>query len=80
MILDPFGEIVVESQTLDDDVVIGLLTPDKIAQSSGQRYLKARRPELYGEMVRPQESVTLPGWRMEHEDDERDAVDDASPS
>ncbi|MGE3777630.1 MAG: nitrilase family protein [Pirellulaceae bacterium] len=67
MILDPFGEVLVESQALDDDVVVGLLTPEKIAQSSGQRYLKARRPELYGKLVEPQESVTLPGWRMEHE-------------
>jgi len=38
-----------------------------IAQSSGSRYLKVRRPELYGKLVEPQESVTLPGWQMEHE-------------
>ena len=67
MILDPYGEIVAESRALDDDVVVGLLTADKLAQSSGRRYLKARRPELYGKLVEPQESQTLPGWRMEHE-------------
>jgi predicted amidohydrolase len=67
MMLDPFGEVLVESHALGDDVVVGLLTPDKIEQSSGQRYLKARRPELYGKLVEPQESVTLPGWQMEHE-------------
>jgi predicted amidohydrolase len=67
MILDPFGEVLVESHSLDDDVVVGLLTSEKIEQSSGQRYLKARRPELYGAMIDPQESVTLPGWQMEHE-------------
>jgi hypothetical protein len=67
MILDPFGEVLVESHALDDDVVVGLLTPEKIVQSSGQRYLKARRPELYARLVEPQQSVTLPGWRMEHE-------------
>ncbi|MFV1964363.1 MAG: nitrilase-related carbon-nitrogen hydrolase [Pirellulaceae bacterium] len=67
MILDPFGEVVTESHALDDDVVVGLLTPEKISQSSGYRYLKARRPELYAKLVEPQESVTLPGWRMEHE-------------
>lgn len=67
MILDPFGEIVVESNALEDDVVVTLLTPEKIAQSSGQRYLKARRPELYGKLVEPQQSVTLPGWQMQHE-------------
>ncbi|HAA65373.1 MAG TPA: nitrilase [Acidimicrobiaceae bacterium] len=74
MILDPFGEVLVESHALDDDVVVGVLTPDKLAQASGQRYLKARRPELYDKLVEPQESVTLPGWRMEHESGARDAA------
>jgi predicted amidohydrolase len=70
MILDPFGEILVESQALDDDVVVGLLTAEKLDQSSGQRYLRARRPELYGKLVEPpppgQEPVTRPGWPMAH--------------
>ena len=70
MILDPFGEMLAESHALEDDVVVGSLTTKKIEQSSGQRYLKARRPELYGMLVEPQESVTLPGWRMEHEENE----------
>jgi len=65
MILDPFGEILVESRELEDDVVVGLLTPEKLALSSGRRYLRARRPELYGRLVEPQESVSLPSWTME---------------
>ena len=65
MIIDPYGEILVESTALDDDVVVGLLTPEKIADSSGQRYLKARRPELYDKLVEPQQSETLPGWTLE---------------
>lgn len=68
MIFDPFGEVLVESDALEDDVVVGLLTPEKFQNSSGRRYLKARRPELYGKLVEPQESVTLPGWTMERED------------
>lgn len=75
MILDPFGEVLVESHALEDDVVVGLLTPEKLQQSSGQRYLKARRPELYAKLVEPQASVTLPGWRMEHEQVDRDAAE-----
>jgi predicted amidohydrolase len=67
MILDPYGEVLVESHALKDDVVVGLLTPDKFEGASGQRYLKARRPELYGKLVEPQASVTLPGWKMEHQ-------------
>jgi predicted amidohydrolase len=65
MILDPFGEVLVESHALDDDVVVALLTPDKIGQSSGRRYLLARRPELYDKLVEPQQSLTLPGWTLQ---------------
>lgn len=68
MILDPFGEIVAESRALGDDVVVALLTADKLAESSGRRYLRARRPDLYGKLVEPlppgQESVTNPGWKV----------------
>lgn len=75
MILDPYGEVLVESRLLGDDVVVGLLTADKRQHASGTRYLKARRPELYGKLVEPQESVTLPGWRMEHQSDARGQQD-----
>ncbi len=71
MILDPFGEILSESQVLGDDVVVALLTADKLEQSSGRRYLRARRPELYGKLVEPpppgQQPVTKPGWALAHE-------------
>lgn len=67
MILDPYGEILVESNALKDDVVIATLSADKIHNSSGQRYIKARRPELYQQLVEPQVSETLPGWKMEHQ-------------
>ncbi|MBN2291474.1 MAG: acyltransferase [Pirellulales bacterium] len=67
MILDPFGEVLVESHALEDDVVVGLLTVDKLDDASGKRYINARRPELYGKLVESHESVTLPGWQMEHE-------------
>lgn len=71
MILDPHGEILVESHALGDDVVVGLLTPEPLEQASGRRYLRARRPELYGKLVEPhpegQAPVTLPGWAMAHE-------------
>ena len=70
MILDPYGEVVAESSNLDDEVVVGLLTPEKLEHASGRRYRLARRPELYDKLVEPQESVTLPGWRMEHESDD----------
>ncbi len=67
MILDPFGEVLAESHALADDVVVGLLKPDMTERAPGRRYLKARRPELYGKLIEPQESVTTPGWSMEHQ-------------
>ena len=67
MILDPYGEVLAESRALDEDVVVAQLTPDKLEQSSGRRYLLARRPELYGKLVEPQESVTSPGWERQRE-------------
>ena len=51
MIIDPYGEIIAESNSFDDDVVVGLCTREKIADSPGRRYLRARRPELYGKLT-----------------------------
>jgi predicted amidohydrolase len=74
MILDPFGEILVESSALEDDVVVGLLSADKIGQSSGQRYLRARRPELYGDLAVPLSDEmaggTQPGWDLADPEDD----------
>ena len=68
MVIDPMGEIIVESRALDDDVVVGLCTPEKIEQSGGRRYLKARRPELYAKLTEPlpdgAKPEVNPGWRM----------------
>jgi predicted amidohydrolase len=47
MILDPYGEILVETGKADDDMVIADLDADVLPTSSGQRWLAARRPELY---------------------------------
>ena len=63
MIIDPFGEIIAESHVLGDDVVVALCTGEKYEQASGRRYIKARRPDLYGKLVEPQKSETLPGWK-----------------
>jgi len=72
MIVDPFGEIMAEAHTLGDEVVVGLLTDAKLRVASGrQRSIPARRPELYGKLVEPQESVTKPGWKRQFDDGEQ---------
>ena len=67
MVIDPFGEIVAESRALDDDVVVGLCTAEKLELSGGRRYIKARRPELYAKLTEPlpegQKPEVNPGWR-----------------
>ncbi len=67
MVLDPFGEVIAECRELSDDLCLAVCTKDKIRVSSGQRYLRARRPELYAELVAPPKSPpqTLPGWQLE---------------
>jgi predicted amidohydrolase len=71
MVLDPFGEVLAESQSLGDDVVAALLAPGPIERSSGRRYLRARRPDLYNALVAPHppghQPVTEPGWSLAHD-------------
>ena len=68
MVIDPFGEIIAESRALDDDVVVGLCTAEKLELSGGRRYLKARRPDLYAQLTEPlpegQQPEINPGWRL----------------
>ena len=66
MIIDPYGEIIAETNSFDDDVVVGSCTPEKIADSPGGRYLRARRPELYGKLTekRSDAPVIDPGWTI----------------
>ncbi|MBO9562988.1 MAG: nitrilase family protein [Niastella sp.] len=51
MIIDPFGDVVAECRTLGDDIVTATLTPEKLTQAGGHRYLKARRPDLYRDII-----------------------------
>ncbi|MFK7778671.1 MAG: nitrilase family protein [Gimesia sp.] len=66
MILDPYGEIIGECTNLGDDITVALCTADKIATSGGRRYIRARRPDLYGKLVEPlaEPAVTQPGWEL----------------
>jgi len=47
MIIDPFGDVLGECRTLGDDIVSASLTREKLTQAGGHRYINARRPELY---------------------------------
>jgi predicted amidohydrolase len=51
MIIDPFGDIIAECRTLGDDVSVAICNPEKLMEAGGYRYKKARRPELYGDII-----------------------------
>ena len=51
MIIDPFGDILEECRKLDDDIVTATLTPEKLTQAGGHRYIQARRPDLYCDII-----------------------------
>ncbi len=51
MILDPYGEILAECRSMDDEVVVAKCTAGKLVLAGGHRYRKARRPELYGDIL-----------------------------
>lgn len=51
MVIDPFGDIIAECRTFDDSFVTATITPGRLEQAGGARYLKARRPGLYREIL-----------------------------
>jgi predicted amidohydrolase len=52
MVLDPYGEIIAETRATDDAMVIADLDASLLESSSGRRWLRARRPELYGSLTK----------------------------
>ncbi|MET4139401.1 nitrilase family protein [Pedobacter sp. UYP1] len=66
MIIDPFGDVLTECKTLGDDYVIAVLTPEKLIQAGGHRYIQARRPELYKDIIgSPHQSEQKVVWLSE---------------
>jgi len=53
MVLDPYGEIIAETSAARDDMVVADLDASLLPTSSGRRWLRARRPELYGSLAVP---------------------------
>ncbi|KPH14319.1 nitrilase family protein [Chryseobacterium sp. ERMR1:04] len=51
MIIDPFGDIIAECRSFDDSFETIAITPEKLIQAGGFRYIQARRPELYKDII-----------------------------
>jgi predicted amidohydrolase len=53
MVLDPYGEVIAETREAGDAMVVADLDAAQLPTSSGRRWLRARRPELYGILTEP---------------------------
>jgi len=52
MVLDPYGEIIAETARAGDDIVLADLDASLLPLSSGRRWMRARRPELYESLTK----------------------------
>jgi predicted amidohydrolase len=59
MILDPYGRILVETWKAGDEMVMADLDASLLEVSTGKRWIKTRRPELY-------EPLTVPNGPTQH--------------
>jgi predicted amidohydrolase len=63
MIIDPYGEILSEIKSFDDEITISKISKDKIKLSGGWRYKNARRPDMYKNIIGKEHiSETIPVW------------------
>jgi predicted amidohydrolase len=70
MILDPYGDIIAECRELGNDIAIATITPEKLERAGGSRYIKARRPDLYRDIIgqehKPEQKVV---WLDKNEEE-----------
>ncbi|MFT4692472.1 MAG: nitrilase family protein [Verrucomicrobiia bacterium] len=53
MILDPYGDTLVETWKARDEIVVAELDPAVREMSTGSRWIRSRRPDLYGPLALP---------------------------
>lgn len=53
MVLDPYGRVVAETSAADEAIVLADLDASLRERSTGVRWIRARRPELYGPLATP---------------------------
>jgi len=66
MIVDPFGDVIAECRSFDDDIAVATIGHDKVLRSGGLRYRRARRPDLYRNIIgREHEPEQKVAWMSE---------------
>jgi len=51
MVVDPYGDIVAECTSFENEFAIATLNHEALSLAGGSRYLNARRPELYKDII-----------------------------
>lgn len=51
MIVDPFGDILAECRSFDNCLVTATITAERLKNAGGNRYIRARRPDLYRDII-----------------------------
>jgi predicted amidohydrolase len=63
MVIDPYGDVIAECISLDNEITIAEVSADKLSLAGGYRYIKARKPELYGSIIgKPHQSEQKVVW------------------
>lgn len=51
MVIDPFGDVIAECNSFNNEFVIANCVYNKLQESGGQRYKNSRKPELYKDIL-----------------------------
>jgi 5-aminopentanamidase len=63
MIIDPYGEVLSEIKSFENNITISKIVKDKLELSGGYRYKNARKPELYKNIIgQDHKSQIRPVW------------------
>lgn len=67
MIIDPYGEVLSEIRSFDNEISLATITKDKLPLAGGFRYKNARRPELYRDIIGKEHTPKLkPIWMVKN--------------
>lgn len=51
MIIDPYGDVLAECTSFNNEIAVATLNSKALTRAGGNRYIKARRPELYKKII-----------------------------
>ncbi|WP_155400591.1 nitrilase family protein [Vibrio nigripulchritudo] len=60
MILDPYGEVLMETDSINDAMIVADLKAEQRETSTGKRWIEGRRPELYQSLIDEVEQPQTP--------------------